>query len=326
MRRRIVVGFVCMLTAAGAAYGQGRVQGNWEGQFTSGDLKGKALTAKVVGESDSDYRVELTIDQGTNVLFHGKTEQGAATFYGGVDLGKEFGGRHAVTAVADDGVMRGTFQPGLKDGSAFEMKRVEKTPPTLGKKPPSGAVVLMDGSNLNAWVAMPEGPWRLTEQGVAIPSRPSIRTKDEFGSGLYHIEFMTPYMPEERGQARGNSGVYLLGRYEVQVLDSWPLPPADNEIGGIYKQAVPRVNAALPPQEWQTYDIEFTAPEFDGAGKKTKNARITATLNGIVIHDDLELSDVTPGGVSGTEAPKGPLMLQHHGDEVGYRNVWFSPK
>lgn len=324
MKRSVLAAFVGLCAVAGTAYGQGRVQGNWEGKFTKGDLKGKAVTAKVVGESDSDYRVIFSVEGANDVEFHGKTEHGTATFFGGVDLGETLGGRYAVTAVAEAGEMRGKLHGGLKKENDFELKRVEKPSPTLGQAPPEGAIVLMDGASLDKWVQ--KTAWTVSNDGAAHTDNPSLVTADEYGSGLYHVEFKTPYMPNERGQARGNSGVYILGRYEVQVLDSWPLPPADNEAGGIYKQAVPLVNASLPPDEWQTYDIDFTAPEFDAAGKKTKNARITVRHNGIVIHDDLELTDLTPGGVSGTEAPKGPLMLQDHGDKVQFRNVWFVPK
>ena len=324
MLRTVLTGLACALIST-AAFAQNKVQGNWEGEFASGNLKGTALTAKIVGESDVDYLVMLTVGEGTEVQFHGKTENGMTTFFGGVDLGEKLGGRHAVTAMAADGALNGSMRADLQKSSDFQMKRVEKASPTMGMTPPAGAVALMDGKSLDKWTTEPV-KWRITEDGAAEVSDPSLRTLDEYGSGTYHIEFRTPYMPSQRGQGRGNSGVYLLGRYEMQVLDSWPLPPADNEAGGIYKQAVPKVNASFPPEEWQTYDIDFTAPEFDAAGKKIKNARISAKHNGAVIHDDLELTDVTPGGVSGTEAPKGTLLFQNHHNPVRYRNVWFLAK
>ena len=153
----------------------------------------------------------------------------------------------------------------------------------------------------------------------------SIWTKEEFGSALYHVEFMTPYMPNDRGQGRGNSGVYVEGRYEIQVLDSFTDEPRDNQCGGIYQQAVPLCNPCLPPGEWQTYDLEFKAPKFDANGKKVENARLTAKLNGTVIHDNLELRHPTPGGLSGKEAPAGNLLFQDHGNNVRYKNVWIKP-
>jgi hypothetical protein len=119
-------------------------------------------------------------------------------------------------------------------------------------------------------------------------------TKDKFGDHSLHIEFRTPFMPEARGQARGNSGVYIQGRYELQVLDSFGLEGKNNECGGIYTIAEPIVNMCLPPLVWQTYDIDFTAAEYDG-DKKTKNARVTVKHNGVLIYDDLELPTGTPG-------------------------------
>jgi hypothetical protein len=321
---KALAAMTCLALCTMWAQAQNRVQGNWEGKFTGGDLNGTPISAQIIGESDSEYRVQATIGGDTEVQFRGKTENAMTTFYGGVDLGEDRGGRYAVTAIADAGAMEGVFRQGLKPGSAFALTRVEKGSPTLGQQPPQGAVPLMQDS-MEQWVLHPD-PLALRPEGFVEITSPGYRTRDEFGSGLYHVEFRTPYMPNARGQGRGNSGVYVLGRYEVQVLDSFGLPPADNEAGGIYRRATPLVNASLPPEEWQTYDIEFTAPQFDAAGAKTANARITVRHNGIVIHDDVELSDLTAGGVSGTEAAQGPLFLQHHGDRVRYRNIWFLPK
>jgi hypothetical protein len=150
-------------------------------------------------------------------------------------------------------------------------------------------------------------------------------SKHAFGDHSLHVEFRTPFMPESRGQARGNSGVYVQGRYEVQVLDSFGLEGADNECGGIYKQSRPNVNMCFPPLSWQTYDIDFTAAKYDDAGKKTANARITVKHNGVVIHDNLELTASTPG-----YRPEGPgklgLFLQNHGNPVAFRNIWAVDK
>lgn len=325
MRIKTLVSAIGAVVLAGVAQAQGRIHGNWEGSITKGDLKGTSLSAKVVGESEHEYLVLLTVGEGVEVQFRGLTQHGMTTFFGSVDLGEARGGAHAVNALAANDAMEGVLRKGLGKPNEFAMKRVEKGSPTLGMSPPNGAIVLMDGANLDQWT--PDPPtWRIIGNEAAEVTSSNLRTLDEYGSGTYHIEFKTPYMPGARGQARGNSGVYLLGRYEMQVLDSWPNPPADNEAGGIYKQAVPLVNASLPPLEWQTYDIEFTAPAFDASGTKTQNARLTVRHNGVLIHDDLELTDVTPGGVSGTEAPTGPLMFQHHGDRVQYRNVWHLAK
>jgi hypothetical protein len=130
-------------------------------------------------------------------------------------------------------------------------------------------------------------------------------------------------MPKAKGQARGNSGVYLDGAYELQVLDSYGLKSQDNDCGAIYKQIVPAVNACKPPLQWQTYDITFHKAKVED-GKVVKKARVTVLQNGMKIIDDAEIS-VTPGGVGTKEGEDGPIMLQDHGNEVQFRNIWIKP-
>jgi hypothetical protein len=149
-------------------------------------------------------------------------------------------------------------------------------------------------------------------------------TKENLASGLYHVEFMTPAMPEASGQGRGNSGVYLMSRYEVQVLDSHGLELGMGDCGSIYGKQIAAVNASRKPERWQSYDIEFSAPRFDAAGKKSANARVTVWHNGVEIHSDFEVDGPTAGGEEG-ELASAPLLLQDHGNPVRYRNVWFVP-
>ena len=151
-------------------------------------------------------------------------------------------------------------------------------------------------------------------------------SKRKFQNCQLHIEFLLPFMPEARGQARGNSGCYLQGRYEVQMLDSFGLEGKNNECGGIYTIAEPSVNMCFPPLAWQTYDIDYTPARFDAAGKKTANARITVKHNGVTIHDNVELAHITPGGAPKEEPGKGPFQLQAHGNPVTYRNIWVVAK
>jgi hypothetical protein len=206
------------------------------------------------------------------------------------------------------------------DGESLgELAKVHRESPTMGKKPPEGALVLFDGSGTDAW-----NNGKLTEAGYLAAT--GLDTKHKFQDHSLHIEFQTPFMPAARGQARGNSGVYVQSRYEVQVLDSFGLEGEDNECGGIYSVSKPDVNMCLPPLVWQTYDIDFKAARFDDAGNKTENARITVRHNGIVIHDNRELPHSTPGRL-GSESPEAaPLYLQDHGNPVLFRNIWAVEK
>jgi hypothetical protein len=201
------------------------------------------------------------------------------------------------------------------------LPKVNRSSATLGQKPPEGAVVIYDGTGTSTDTSkLVDG--RVSEDGLLMEG---VTTKDSFGDALWHIEFRLPYQPKDRGQGRGNSGAYVMGCYEAQMLDSFGLEGKDNECGGIYKAAAPFVNMCLPPLTWQTYDINVTAPRFEGE-KKVANARMTVTHNGTVIHDNVEVPTLTPGGPLKQETTKGPLHLQNHGNPVRYRNIWVLPK
>jgi hypothetical protein len=207
----------------------------------------------------------------------------------------------------------------MHDGNKFgELKKVERKSPTLAAQPPQGAIVLFDGSSPDNF-----------ENGQLVEGNllgaTNCVSKHKFGDHTLHIEFRTPFMPKSRGQARGNSGVYVQGRYEVQVLDSFGLEGKNNECGGIYQVAEPAVNMCYPPLSWQTYDIDFKAARYDDAGKKTENGRITIKHNGVVIHDNLELPKGTPG-YKPEGAEKLGLFLQNHGNPVAFRNIWAVEK
>ena len=140
---------------------------------------------------------------------------------------------------------------------------------------------------------------------------------------MLHVEFNVPYMPDARGQGRGNSGVYLTGNHELQVLDSYGLKSQNNDCGAIYSQVAPRVNACKPPLQWQTYDVTFHKAQLEG-GKVVKKAHVTVIQNGVTIIDDAEITP-TPGGAGLPEGSDGPLLLQDHGNAVQYRNIWVQP-
>ncbi|MDB6075226.1 MAG: hypothetical protein JWO89_2866 [Verrucomicrobiaceae bacterium] len=199
------------------------------------------------------------------------------------------------------------------------LARVRRESPTLGMAPPAGAVVLFDGKDVKAF----QKGARMTTDGLLMEGATTVQ---EFGDCTLHVEFQLSYMPEQRGQSRSNSGVYLQGRYEVQILDSFGLNGENNECGGIYTIAKPMVNMCLPPQVWQTYDIDFDAPSFDAAGKKTEEAHITVKHNGVLIHDGVTVPHATPSALFPAEAAKGPLHLQNHKNPVRFRNLWIIPK
>ena len=190
-------------------------------------------------------------------------------------------------------------------------------------KAPSDAVVLFDGTSLSEWTD-PEGKpsqW-IVKEGAMIVNKGSIRTKREFSDVQLHIEFATPTPAQGEGQGRGNSGIYLSGLYEVQVLDSYQSETYINGmIGAIYNNFSPLVNACRPPGEWQVYDIIFRSPKFDREGRIMQKACLTVFLNGVLIQDHVFVT-VTPFGTGEIDMPKGPLFLQDHGNPVKYRNIW----
>jgi len=229
-----------------------------------------------------------------------------------------------VTFKRDEEHVAATIKDGVisvvgRDGSTIAtFKKVLRESPTLGAKPPEGAVVLFDGTSADKF----EGG-RMTEDGLLMVG---VTSKQRFGSHTIHLEFRTPFQPYARGQGRGNSGFYAQGRHEVQILDSFGLEGEWNECGGIYGVAKPKVNMCLPPLSWQTYDVDFTAAEFKD-GKKVKNARMTVKHNGVVIHDDVEIPRTTVGAPVGGEGPElGPVYLQDHGNPVRFRNIWVVEK
>jgi 3-keto-disaccharide hydrolase len=198
------------------------------------------------------------------------------------------------------------------------LKKVERESPTIGAKPPQGAIILFDGKNADQWEK-----GKVTEDGLLMQG---TQTKQKFGSGTLHIEFLLPYEPKERDQGRGNSGCYMQGRDEVQILDSFGLEGKNNECGAIYGIAEPIVNMCFPPMTWQTYDIEFTAAQWDG-NKKVKNAIFNSVRhNGVLVHKDQEVTKVTTAAPVGDNPEPGPINLQNHGHEVRFRNIWFVPR
>jgi len=300
--------------------------GDWEGTWKLDDggdsgpvvtqviaLGKDKYTAKVMGEFDTrEEPIAVLEGQRDGALVH---------FAGpGLADGTEF----QIKAVIKDGQFSGSFT-GDASGS-FVMEKVIRVSPTMGEKPPSGAIVLFNGKDFKQWKHTGEKPdsdlvkWKLLNDGAMEVKKGngSIVTKKKFADFKLHVEFRTPFMPDARGQGRGNSGVYLQERYEVQVLDSYGLEGKDNECGGIYKIGEPSVNMCAPPTQWQTYDITFYAPSAD-----RENALVTVVHNGVTIHDELKLPTPTGGALDSDVNKPGGIYLQDHGNPVQYRNIWL---
>lgn len=293
------------------------IQGEYVGnvfQGTDSIPKGRAIAVQIIARGEGQF--DLTVYQGglPGAGWDGKPPlKGTAARHDGKVP-------HATLTGNKGADFRGSLLKNViafpYKGASVTLEKVERKSPTLGAKPPAGAVVLFAGpGDEKKWdggklVKLSDG----TFLGVGEKS------KQKFGAFKAHVEFRTPWMPNSSEQGRGNSGVYLQDRYEVQVLDSFGLSGENNECGGIYTLHKPKVNMCLPPLAWQTYDIEFTPAQFDG-GKKVKNGRVTILHNGVKIHDDVEFPHKCPGGQDEAPTP-GPFQFQDHGNPVVYKNVW----
>jgi len=240
-------------------------------------------------------------DRQTKHALSGQLHDGVLTL-NSADGGSVTTDGRTATVLGSDSRKRGT------------LAKRERVSPTMHAAAPRNALVLFDGTSADQF----EGA-KLTEDGLLDVGG---LTKFPVHDFRLHLEFRLPYMPYATGQGRGNSGVYIQQRYEVQILDSFGLEGVANECGGLYKQQAPDVNMCLPPLVWQTYDIWFTAARFDDAGNKVANARITLVQNGVVIHNHREITAKT--GAGKPETPESlPILLQNHGNPVRYRNVWI---
>ncbi len=208
-------------------------------------------------------------------------------------------------------------------GSARQLQSV---PPDA-----KGIIVLFSGKEdevgknwLNSKQTGPAG-WKFVD-GAMQARGGDIVSKEKFTDYQLHVEFKVPYMPDKKGQARGNSGVFMQGRYEIQVLDSYGIAdPGNGDCGSVYGQSAPLVNACKPPKEWQTYDISFRAPRFDDEGKMAEPARVTVIQNGTAVQNNTIIKGPTWGESFGKLSEPGPIVLQDHGNPVEYRNIWILP-
>ncbi len=293
--------------------------GDYEGTIKAKDGTRSSIAAQVIPRGDGNYEVRVI-------------EKFDAPFGPIAILDGKLSGNKIVfddQAAIENDRFSGTLE-GDKSGS-FKMKKVVRLSPTLAKKPPKGAIILFDGTSTDQWLSLDRktqatGPcgWKITDDGFMeiVTGAGWSSTKKEFADLKLHMEFRSPLIPKATGQARGNSGVYIQGRYEVQILDSYGLKGEYNECGGIYKIAVPKVNMCAPPWQWQSYDITFHAAEFNANGTKTSDARITVLHNGKTIHDDQILPTSTHVSPFTEKPGSGPIVLQDHGWPVQFRNIW----
>jgi hypothetical protein len=312
----------------------------WAAMLFSGGLFVAKSWAQETPDADFDFQGEYVgeLGMGTDkqkfglqIIALGKGQFRAVAYAGGLpgdgwdreapiridELGQRNGNSVSFNGPQGNGTIRDgmmiVFDP--KGNQLGELRKANRQSSTLGKKPPAGALVLFDGTNVDAW----EGG-KLSDDGLL---QQGTTSKQKFASHQLHIEFRLPYQPEASGQGRGNSGLYLQGRYEVQMLDSFGLEGRDNECGGVYSVKAPDLNMCFPPLTWQTYDVEFTAAKY-ADGKLISAPRVTVYHNGVKIHDNIEL----PGDRNTTAAPipvgpePGPVYLQDHGNPVRYRNIW----
>jgi len=312
-----------------------RYMGDWQGSWTLDDgYDSGPLVAQVIALGKGQYRAnfnyEFEYEWPALFVLEGKLEGSAPQFNGRAEFGHVIDIESSIKADKFAGKFKGTSADGEGISGTFTMEKTIRLSPTLGKKPPEGAIVLFAGEreDTDNWQAARRRiagfPWLLKDAAMEVrPRAGGIITKQKFGDCKLHIEFRSPFMPDARGQGRGNSGVYLQGRYEVQILDSYGLQGMDNECGGIYRVGRPLVNMCAPPTQWQTYDITFRAPRFDANGEKKELATLTVVHNGITIQNGVQAKGPTTAAPDPTEKGPGGLYLQDHGNPVQFRNIWL---
>ncbi len=279
------------------------LQGEYAGPASASSTQGLQLVAL----GDGKFQGMLYGKGLPGESWDGKTRLGLT--------GETVGGKLQLSGTNFRGVVEGGAIQADLDGVKFTLKKVDRQSPTLGAKPPQGAVVLFDGTNLDGW-----------DQGKLVEGNllgVGTRTKQKFKDYTLHLEFRTPYMPHARGQGRGNSGLYLNDQYEFQILDSFGLSGENNECGGYYSFAKPKLNMCLPPLTWQTYDVDFTMARYDASKNKLKPATATIRLNGVIVHEKYEIPKFNGGGGQADESLPGSIYVQDHGNPVHFRNIWI---
>lgn len=292
------------------------VQGEYVGEFKARDGTAQKLAAQIVATGHGTFNAYFLAgglpnegwDGKSRLESNGKTENDKTTFEGAISTSIE----------------TGTLSGQSANGEKFELKKVFRTSPTIGMKPPEGAAVLFDGTDTGLLDRCSIDERKLLKSLVPAggPAGYGPATKKKYRDFSMHIEFLTPFTPTGKIGERGNSGVYLQERYEIQILDSFGSASDAHECGGIYRQTAESTNMTFPPLSWQTYEIDFQAARYDADGKKTQNAVVSVTHNGVKVHDKAEIKTKTGSG-----KPEGPeplsVMLQSHGHPVFFQNWWI---
>jgi hypothetical protein len=278
---------------------------------TQGEYVADKFGVQVVALGDGKFQVVVLAGglPGDGWDGHGRVELKAARRGDAAQIQSENG--------FSGSIENGTLSLTTPDAGKLTLKKIERQSPRAGAKPPARATVLFDGTNVDAWQN-----GRMDERHLLVDGP---RTRKKYQDFTMHVEYILPFKPLARDQERGNSGVYLQDRYEVQILDTFGHAPEFNGSGSIYRQHAPGVNMCYPPLQWQTYDIEFHAAKFDAGGRKTQDAEITLNHNGVIVQDHYKITNKTGAGHAEGPAP-GPIWLQDHHNPVFFRNVWIVEK
>jgi len=314
--RGLIIAAIAILSVCATA---NAFMGEYAGTFHADSQVQVPAKAVVIAEAEDRYRIRIettatgTGRDGATVEVYGH-KRGFECL-----IGDRSGGYHWNGGIKDGHIsIRSSY------GQHFELDKIVRKSPKEGLKPPADAVVLLGYKkgvkpDLSAWTNQ---KWKALDSGTMQVNKGATRTKERFGDIKHlHLEFWLPLEPLNRGQGRCNSGMFLNDIYEVQILDSFGLVETSGDCGGLYNVKRPDVNASLPPQTWQTYDVEFRAPRVNSDGSVKEAARITVLLNGVKIHDNVEL----PHGTANSNADQkttGPIQLQDHSHPIQFRNIW----
>ncbi|MBN2139042.1 MAG: DUF1080 domain-containing protein [Sedimentisphaerales bacterium] len=311
---KLLVFPIAIFCIAGSTHAK-TIMGQYKGTFYPDSTVKMNATACVVDEGDNRYRIAIKAESGDPAI-----EGAAVEIYGNLN-GEQFEINSRAGGYGWKGeINNGHLSARSEYGQHFELDWIESKSPNAEMKPPQDAIILLpykpgEKADLSAWT---NGNWEALDDGVMQIARGkgANRTKQSFSDiKHYHIEFKLPLEPKGRGQGRANSGAYLLDSYEVQILDSFGLVHTSGDCGGLYNLARAKVNASLPPEVWQTYDITFRAARLDDNGDVKEHPRITVIHNGIKIHDNQEIP-------RNRHRTKGPFQLQDHGHPIQFRNIW----